>query len=370
MAYPGQPEPVRRAPARGAGLGRGRTLVATPPALTRHRPLIDAELRAILANRPLPIYDMARYALGWQEADGRPRQEGGGKGLRPALCLLAAEAVGGDGEAARRALPAAAAVELIHNFSLVHDDIQDSDEERHHRPTVWVQWGVGQGINAGDALHVLALVALDRARRAGAGAEAVLAAQTLLQRATLEMIEGQYLDLSFEGQARVGLDEYHGMIERKTGAMIGCSMALGALLACEDADLAERLNRAGRRLGLCFQIRDDFLGVWGDSARTGKASGNDIRRRKKSYPVVYALQAAGAERAARLERIYGQAELGDAEVEAVMEALAGVDAAAATQRAAQKQHDAFQRELDRCDLPAAARATFDEVAGFILQREY
>ena len=340
-----------------------------PEALLQHRPLVDAEMRSLLRERPLPIYDMARYALGWQEADGRPRDDGGGKGLRPALCLLVADAIDGSAAARARAAAGAAAVEFVHNFSLVHDDIQDGDAERHHRPTVWAQWGMAQGINVGDALRELAQLALERARDAGASADTVLSAHRLLSDSALTMIEGQYLDLAFEGRATIAVDEYLGMIERKTGAMIGCSMALGALLSSEDADLAAGLNRAGRRLGCCFQIRDDYLGVWGDSAVTGKSSDNDIRRRKKTYPVVYAFQAAPPAERARLDRVYAQAEVGDTDVVEVTRLLAAVGAKEATTQAAREQHDAFLTALKACPLPAEARATLESVAQFILRRE-
>lgn len=345
-----------------------------PASLERNRHLIDAEMRAVLGSATLPIYDMARYHLGWQEADGAARENGGGKGLRPALSLLTAESVAraaDTSEAARlRALPGAAAVEFVHSFSLVHDDIQDGDAERHHRPTVWKQWGVAQGINVGDALRELAQLALERAREAGVSADAVLDAHRVLNTSSLEMIEGQYLDLSFEGERAISVDDYLGMIERKTGAMIGCALSLGALLGCEDRELAERLNRAGRRLGLCFQIRDDYLGIWGDSAATGKSSDNDIRRRKKSYPIVYAFEQGGGEERATLERIYARAQLSDADVESVLGVLLGVNARDATEHAAQQQHDAFRREIDACDLRAEGRAAFGEIADFVLRREH
>ncbi len=327
-------------------------------------------MRTVLAGRDLPIYDMARYALGWQEANGHVLENGGGKGLRPALCLLTADAVDGSEPARRRALAGAAAVEFVHNYSLVHDDIQDGDEERHHRPTVWMQWGTAQGINVGDALRELAQLALDRAQAAGASADTVLAAHRVLSASALEMIEGQYLDLTFEGAADVTVDDYLSMIGRKTGAMIGCSMALGALLACGDEQVAARLNAAGRRLGLCFQIRDDFLGIWGDSARTGKSSENDIRRRKKSYPVVYAFAAAGAAERATLDQSYARADLSADAVEAVMGVLTTLGADKATEQAAREQRDAFERELAACELSPEARGTCLDVAEFILRREH
>ena len=342
--------------------------------LARDRPAIDAEMRAVIGDRDLPVFDMARYALGWLDADGNPHPGSAGKGLRPVLCLLSAEAIDASPEARARALAGAAAVELVHNYSLVHDDIQDGDEERHHNPTVWVQWGMPQAINVGDALRELAQIALQRARDAGAPATTVLDAYQLLNNASLEMIEGQYLDLAYERQPAVGPREYLDMVERKTGAMIGCSMALGALLASNDCAAADHFNRAGRRLGLCFQIRDDALGIWGDQAMTGKSAGNDIRRRKKSYPIVHALRTADLDDRVALDRIYRPADVSDADVkdadiDTVMRILDQIDARQATELAAQQQFDAFHQELDGCALSPTSLATFTNIAEFILQRD-
>lgn len=326
---------------------------------------------AALDGRDVPLYDMVRYALGWQEADGSAREDGGGKGMRPSLAMLTAEAVaGGDEAALRRAVSGAAAVEFVHAFSLVHDDIQDEDRERHHRETVWVVWGRAQAINTGDALRELAERALRRALDAGASAATVLAALERLNHAALDMIEGQYLDLSYEERAVVGVEDYLTMVERKTGAMIGCAMAVGALLAADDAKAAAALDRAGRRLGLCFQIRDDWLGIWGDSGATGKSSESDIRRRKKSYPIVHALEHAPAAERRELTTRYAQPELSDADVDAVLGVLASVDARAATERAAEAHHAAFEAEVAGLRLSPPARASLAEVAEFILRRAF
>ena len=220
-----------------------------PPVLAQPREAVLAEMRAVVGDRSLPIYAMARYALGWIEADGGPRSEPAGKGIRPALAVLAGRAIDPSDAAGRRALAGAAAVEFVHNFSLVHDDIQDRDDERHHRPTVWRVWGEAQAINVGDSLRELAQSALSRATQAGASADTVLAAADTLNRCTMEMIEGQYLDLDFESRGAVSADDYLTMVERKTGALLGCSLALGARLAGADRDVAARLEHAGRCLG-------------------------------------------------------------------------------------------------------------------------
>ena len=341
-----------------------------PDALQRYRPLVIQEMRRVLEGRRLPIYDMARYHLGWVNAEGVPSEEEGGKGLRPALCLLTADALDGSEAGRQRALAGAAAVEFVHNYSLVHDDIQDRDRERHHRPTVWALWGDGQAINAGDALRELAQHALARAREAGASAESVLAAYAALSAAGLTMIEGQYLDLTFERRSDIGLDDSLDMIRRKTGAMIGVSLQLGALLSRGDAGIAAQLYRAGERLGLLFQVRDDHLGIWGESETTGKSTESDIRRRKKSWPVVYAFAEADGAAQRRLRAIYHQQELSDADVETVLGVLEAVGAREASARAAQQAYDAFRQELAGIALSAPARAAFTEVAEFFLRRDH
>ena len=341
-----------------------------PAVLTRPEAAVLEEMRAVVGERALPIYDMVRYALGWVEADGSVRRDGAGKGIRPALTMLAAEALDDSDAARRRALTGAAAVEFVHNFSLVHDDIQDGDEERHHRPTVWAQWGRAQAINVGDALRELAQIALTRAAAAGSAPDTILAATETLNRCALDMIEGQYLDLDYETRASVGVDDYLTMVERKTGAMLGCSLALGALLATGDRDAAARLERAGRCLGLAFQIRDDALGIWGDSAATGKSSDNDIRRRKKSYPIVYAFREAGADARAILQRVYAQTEVDDDDVLAVTRELDALDARGASERAADKHYQAFLEALGGCGLSDPGRAALEEAGRFIVDREY
>lgn len=257
----------------------------------RYRDEIDAELRASLASLQLPLHDMLRYHLGWLEADGSPGPGLVGKALRPTLCLLASDAVSGRHD---RALPTAAAVELVHNFSLIHDDVQDGDRQRRHRPTVWSVWGQPQAINAGTATYAAAALALERLADHGVPAEMRLRANATLHRACLRLLEGQYLDLAFETRTEVSVDEYLAMVGGKTAALIAASLALGALVAdpglrpaaVEHDRRVDALARMGEHLGLAFQIRDDMLGIWGDEDATGKPVGADIRARKKSLPIV------------------------------------------------------------------------------------
>jgi geranylgeranyl diphosphate synthase type I len=252
-------------------------------------PKLEAEMRAALAcpdDSFLPYYGMLQYHMGWVNTALEPEQLPAGKRLRPMLCLLACAEVGGDPVSA---LPAAAAIELLHNFSLIHDDVEDGDETRRHRPTVWAIWGVPQAINAGDGMFAIAYRTLQGLSRVGVEDRVTLSALNRFTTTCIELTEGQYLDMSFEQRARVTVAEYMRMINGKTAALIGASVAIGAAIGGASDEQAEALRRFGRAIGLTFQIRDDVLGIWGDPSATGKAAGNDILRRKKSLPLLYAL---------------------------------------------------------------------------------
>ena len=347
---------------------------ALPTAFTRHAAAVEAEMRAALdaaaarGGLELPIHDMARYALGWINRHGQP-DSAAGKRARPALCMLGAAAVSHDPARQRRAVHGAAAIEFVHNFSLVHDDIQDQDEQRRGRPTVWTIWGVSQAINAGDALRELGDLALFRARDAGAPAAAVLDAAARLNAAALRMIEGQYLDLTFEERSDVELDEYLRMVERKTGAMMGASLAIGAALAGASAQQADALQRAGERLGRCFQIRDDWLGIWGDAAALGKSTQSDIRRKKKSYPILWTLRSAPPAVRRALLDAWRLDELSDDDVAAVHSLLNESGASDAANEAAEREYDAFRRALLDCQPRADAVAELEQIAAFTMQRD-
>jgi len=313
----------------------------------------------------LPVYEVLAYHLGWRDERLQPASGVSGKRFRPALCLAVALAVCGD---AARAVGIAAAIELLHNFTLIHDDIQDRSRVRRHRPTIWALWGDAQAINAGDALFVLSQIAALEAARAlepGRGEELV----RRFNETALLIVEGQVLDLSFEQRSEVSVNEYLTMIERKTAALIAYSAWAGALVAGAPTEVAARLERFGRALGLGFQIRDDYLGVWGDPAVTGKPRGDDLRQRKKSLPIVLVLErAATDDRSWLLDLWRRRTELTAEEVASVIALLERYAVRTALQEAVEQFHREALAELEALSLaPEGVASLLGLVAGLPLR---
>nr|WSX74979.1 polyprenyl synthetase family protein [Streptomyces sp. NBC_00899] len=265
--------------------------------LERCRRMVQPALRDTVDRLPPGVRHMAAFAFGWSDADGVVRSEGMGKGLRPALTMLSAEAVGGSAE---DAVAGAVAVELVHAFSLIHDDIMDGDERRRHQETLWKAFGVGPAMLAGDALLSLAFATVS-------GTAAAEAAE-MLSTALIELVDGQADDIAFEdrpwtGADAVTVDDYTRMAANKTGSLLACSAGLGALFGGGSPTATAAFATAGSRLGGGFQAIDDLLGIWGDPAVTGKPVFNDLRRRKKTLPVVFALGVDDAAHAPALVRL-------------------------------------------------------------------
>jgi geranylgeranyl diphosphate synthase, type I len=274
-------------------------VTVTAPVLGRGRELVEPALRAAVARLDDETRLVASYHLGWSDAEGRPVDANGGKAVRPGLVMLVGEALGASPE---HLLPGAVAVELVHNFSLIHDDLMDRDAERRHRPTVWSLWGDATAVLVGDALLALAHEVLAEAPTVDRQAHAAAAARCL-SLATRELIRGQVLDVAFERRNDVNLTECVDMAAGKTGALLSASAEVGALLAGAPAAVSAAFAAYGCELGIAFQLVDDLLGIWGWPERTGKPVCSDLRSRKKTMPVVWAMShgdAAGEELAAWL----------------------------------------------------------------------
>ena len=266
--------------------------------LEGHIAAIDEEIRAVLRQAEpalQPFYGMMLYHLGLDATAPS------GKRLRPLLCTLLFEAITGDASAA---LPAAAAIELLHNFTLIHDDIEDQDPARHHRPTVWSVWGVPQAINAGDGMYAASRLAVQRLRDRGFPAERILDFARLLDEACVRVCEGQFLDISFESRTDVTADRYRAMATKKTGALFAAPAEGAAALATDDRTIRDALARFGEAFGQAYQAYDDLMGIWGTTDRTGKLEMNDLTKRKKTLPVVLAFERAAGHTRERLAGLF------------------------------------------------------------------
>lgn len=345
----------------------GKKTAVLPPLFHRYGAGLSGALRASLSYEGSRVYDTLRYAMGWADSGGNVVTATTGKALRPTLCLFACEVIGGTAE---RAMPAAVAIEFIHNFSLIHDDIQDHDETRRGRPTVWAVWGEPKAIVSGNALRAVADISLERLVERGVSVPDALRVIAILTEAYLQMIEGQYLDLDYEKRHDVGQDAYLDMISRKTGALIRCSLEMGAFLGTKDAAAVDAFRRFGRSLGFVFQIRDDILGVWGEEEKTGKPVGADIRHKKNSFPVVHAMGYAKGADAALLKETYRKEVLDDRDVARILEVMERIGTREQAQALAQRHCGDALKALEGVALSPQAREEIEDLAHFLLVREH
>ncbi|WP_405623076.1 polyprenyl synthetase family protein [Streptomyces sp. NBC_00076] len=333
--------------------------VAAPEVLDRCRGLVRPALQDAVGRLHPWVGEMAGYAFGWCEVGGAPTRAAGGKGVRQALAVLGAEAAGSPG---LTGVPAAVAVELVHTFSLLHDDIMDGDAARRRRPTVWKAYGTGPAVLAGDALFALAVETL-------AGVSAGPEALRLLSVALGDLVRGQADDLllaarPWTGPRRVRPVEYRTTAEHKTGALLGCAVALGALLGGAPPTVVAALDRAGRHLGVAFQIVDDVLGIWGDPEVTGKPVHGDLRERKKTFPVLSALDSPSPV-AGRLAALL-ESDAEPARAAALIEEAGGRSAAVTEARRHIAAVDALLAEVP---LEPAARGDLRSLLDFLVRRD-
>jgi geranylgeranyl diphosphate synthase type I len=305
-----------------------------------------------------PFYEMLTYHMGWSGEGAGP--EAAGKRIRPLIVLLAAASCGADW---RSALPAASAVELVHNFSLVHDDVQDNSDKRRGRPTVWTKWGVPMAINAGDALFVIANQAILDLEK-NLPAPIVVRAASILNNICLELTRGQYMDMSYEERSDLKIEDYWPMIGGKTSALLSACTHIGALIGGADSDKQESYRAFGYGLGLAFQVQDDVLGIWGDEAVTGKSAASDLVEGKNSLPILFALEKNGA-----FAKRWRQGPIQTGEVHEVAALLESEGARAYAIETSEKETGKALAFLEQANPAGEAGVALLELANMLLKRK-
>jgi geranylgeranyl diphosphate synthase, type I len=334
--------------------------------LTSSRISIQNAMRAAFPEaeeRVAAFYGMQEYQLGWRDEALNPADFDPGKLLRPYFVLLSCQAAGGNPD---QALPLAAGIQLIHDFSLIHDDIEDVSDTRRGRATVWKVWGLAQGINAGDGMFAVAHLSLHRLSEQGIPADVVVEILKRFDQTILTICEGQYLDIRFEGRLTITESDYLAMIARKTAALIAAACGLGAIVGGASKELAKALFDFGQSLGLAFQAQDDVLGIWGDPAETGKPFAADITRRKLSLPIIHALQHA--EQRAELATIYAQASAGEQETERILAILTQAGSRSYTEGVSHDYHQQALTSLAAAQGNGEALAALRTIANGLLGR--
>ncbi|MGW7201659.1 polyprenyl synthetase family protein [Streptomyces chryseus] len=336
------------------------------------RALCEPSLRTSVESLAEPLRKVAGYHLGWIDAAGNPTAASPGKFLRPALALLSAEAVGGP--AAIGASVGGTAVELVHNFSLLHDDVMDHDRVRRHRWTALAVFGEEQAILAGDALLAKAFGGLQRtAEEAGVASEHASRASQALARSTEQLVDGQAHDMAFETRVRVSVEEYMNMAAGKTGSLFACSSSIGAILCGASADKAEALERFGHHMGLAFQAVDDVLGIWGDQQKLGKVLGGDLRRRKKSLVVAAAMEsetAAARELMSLLAKIPDHGEADECLITRCVQLLEIAGGRSRAESEARRQRQLALQALEEVAMPEHVRDRLVNLADFVIGRNH
>lgn len=344
---------------------------SVPEVLNRARELVTPALRDAVDRLSPELRPLAAYHLGWADAEGRPTGGDGGKGVRQALAVLSAEAVGAETSVG---VPGAVAVELVHNFSLIHDDVIDEDAERRHRPTVWALFGIGRAVIVGDALLALAQQVVLEQPDAGAAPGAPVGlggarAARCIADATAAMIAGQALDMAFESVPIVDVAGCLAMEAGKTGALLGCASAIGAVLAGARDDTVASLDRYGVELGLAFQAVDDLLGIWGDPVATGKPAWSDLRQHKKTLPVAAAL-AVGDHKAEELAALLAAEHLEEPQVARAALLVEECGGRTAATEEAERRLESALLALSGAELVGSASDELAEVARFVVEREF
>ncbi|GAB4503782.1 MAG: hypothetical protein Fur0043_07740 [Anaerolineales bacterium] len=336
--------------------------MSLPQFVNQMLPAIENELQRQIARldepRTRPFYKMLTYHMGWSGEGAGP--EAAGKRIRPLMTLLVTASCGADW---MPALPAAAAVELVHNFSLVHDDIQDHSEKRRGRPTVWTKWGAPMAINVGDALFVLSNQAITDLQGQYAP-ETVLQAARILHDTCLDLTRGQFLDMSYQNRDDLRVEDYWPMIAGKTAALLTACCHIGAILGNAETSTQDAYRSFGYTLGLAFQVQDDILGIWGDEAITGKSAASDLLEGKKSLPILYGLNARG-----KFAQRWAQGPISPGEISTLAETLASEGAYEYTHDISRQMTNMALTHLREADPQGEAGLALIELSNKLMQRE-
>ncbi|MCF7890210.1 polyprenyl synthetase family protein [Candidatus Bipolaricaulota bacterium] len=339
--------------------GRG-----VPSRLKEYREKVSDSIKSYLEGKEGKTYEMINYHLGFngEGSDGNLQ----GKAIRSSIALYVTEALGGN---PNDALPAALSLELIHNFSLVHDDIQDDDRTRRGRPTVQYKWNPEQAINTGDAIKDLSLLIMTDLSP-DENLEKTLEALNALGKYSLRMIQGQVMDLDYMKRKDIDIDSYLEMIDEKTCSLMEAAFHIGGIYSPVGEEEIEKLISFGKYLGYVYQIRDDWLGIWGQPEESGKSILSDIEEKKRSFPVVYAFQESRDEKLSRLKELYyREGKLGEDKIEEVREILEEVNAAEKTNERAEKYWRDAERQLRETEMADWAKTELEDFGSFLLTRK-
>ena len=340
--------------------------MSLPQPLQRHIPLVEDSLRDLFAGHSSPLYRLMEYQLGWRDERGEPLDAPAPQPrLHAGLCLLAAHAAGGD---IGKAVPVAAAVELVYQFTQVHADIQEGSQQRHNLPTVWWIWGPAQAINAGDGLHALARLALLRLGDGGAAPEDSLRLVQTLDAACLHMCEGLHQELVYQERVDITSDAYLRMARDKVGALLGCALELGVMAGAPSSNAASALRQFGETLGVAFQIQEDIQMLWGQPL-SGKTPGLDALNKKKGFPVVNALEHAPIAQKREIGTLFLKRVLEPTDLKQLTSVLDKLDARPHAQAVAQHHLEEAIGSLNGASLTPDGRRELSQVADWLALRQ-
>lgn len=311
-----------------------------------------------------PLFkQMVNHHYGWEEKTISTTK---GKRIRPLLTMLVGKSLNGH---TKSLVYAAAAVEMIHNFTIIHDDIMDESKQRRHRPTLWSIWGSGQAINAGDGVFALAYFAT-RIIGKELGEAKALQVVNFLTDACLDIVEGQMLDMSYQHALSVPKSDYITMISKKTGVLLECACRCGAVISTDSTKTINSYGKYGLNLGIAFQIRDDYLGIWGEEKITGKPSGIDILERKKSFPAIWALENSSSSTRKELIRLYSQPNLHDRDIEKIKKIFTALGADKYTKQLAYEYYNKAVDSLRKTTQNTEYDVALLELAEFLIERDF